>query len=451
MSTQLGINSSVIRDHKTAFWTFIVGAGTIGIGCLAFKYKSKVRGKQQRNNVEKDTESFVLKETTKTACKIMEYATDLMPEMKKFKEQMNELKLNLNCGLVQQPQYQAPKEWKSSSYEEMMKHTSVKCAPIVHGLVEKGLVNVMLGGASTCKSIAMREVARIAATGERCEFMPSDCEPSEQMDVLFYRMEEFPGEDERKYGKGSIFSDTGIQWRTRSEIKNFTLQGLLDDIELFAKQATKDTLICIDPITKLKDYVHEKFIAGAERIQSLAPKGVVLTFLISAHVDEVNDWKPLTSENIKGGDKLIQQAGSVFVVRKERRGGSYRYFQTLKEPKGYAPRENVIVCRITEKIIDAENKYTYLDFVDEKSEVEARPLKPKAIPDSSKGNEGKSQEEEWLEQAIEIEKMSDRMSLTEVAKKLKISRTTVYNRLAYLNEWRSRNQEEAEAQTEGEE
>ena len=455
METKNFILPSVIKDHQTAFWTIVVSVGTVGVGCLAYKYKSMVNAKDKsqlhNNKTEKETESYVLKETAKTACKIMENATDLMPEMRKIKDQLNELKFNLNNNQWQQSPSQTSKEWKASSYEEMMTQTSVKFAPIAKGYVEKGLVNVMLGGAGVCKSLAMRQLARIAATGERCEFLPPDCEPSEKMDVLFYRMEEFPGEDERKYGKGRIFSDAGILWRTRSEIEVFTLQGLLDDIELFAKQATKDTLICIDPITKLKDYVHDKFIAGAERIQSLAPKGVILTFLISAHVEEIGDWKEITSEHIKGGDKLIQQAGSVFVVRKERRGGCYRYFQILKEPKGYALREDVVVCKITETVLDAENKYTYLTFVDEKSEVEARPLKPKVVPDSNKGDETKSREAEWLEQAIEIERMSEQISLTEVAKKLNISRPTVYKRLAFLNEWRSQKQDEAVSQSEGEE
>lgn len=451
MNSKSSINSSVIKDHKTAFWTFLVCAGTVGVSCIAYKYKATVNAKKtsqvNNNKTEKETESYVLKETAKTACKIMENATDLMPEMRKIKDQLNELKLNLSNNQWQQSPTHAPKDWKSSSYEEMMRQTSVKYAPIVRGLVEKGLVNVLLGGAGVCKSLVMRQIARIAATGERCEFMPPDCEPTEKMDVLFYRMEEFPGEDERKYGKGRIFSDAGILWRTRSDIENFTLQGLLDDIELFAVQVTRDTLICIDPITKLSDYVHEKFIAGAERIQSLAPKGVILTFLISAHLDEVNDWKPITSEHIKGGDKLIQQAGSVFVVRKERRGGSFRYFQILKEPKGYAPREDVVVCKISEKVLDAENKYTYLEFVDEKREVEARPLKSKAVPDNNKGDETKNQEEVWLDQALDIEKMSGKMPLTEIAKKLNISRTTLYNRLAFLEEWRSGNQNEAESQS----
>lgn len=455
MNSNFSINSSVIKDHKTAFWTFLVCAGTVGVSCIAYKYKAKVnatKASQVNNNkTEKETESYVLKETAKTACKIMENATDLMPEMRKIKDQFNELKLNLSNNQLQQSPTQAPKDWKSSSYEEMMKQTSVKYAPIIRGLVEKGLVNVLLGGAGVCKSLAMRQIARIAATGERCEFLPPDCEPTEKMEVLFYRMEEFPGEDERKYGKGRIFSDAGILWRTRSDIENFTLKGLLDDIEQFAMQVTKDTLICIDPITKLSDYVHEKFIAGAEKIQSLAPNGVILTFLISAHLDEVNDWKPITSEHIKGGDKLIQQAGSVFVVRKERRGGSFRYIQILKEPKGYAPREDVVVCKISEKVLDAENKYTYLEFVDEKKEVEARPLKSKAVPDNNKGGETKNQEEVWLEQALDIEKMSVKMPLTEIAKKLNISRPTLYHRLAFLEEWRLENQDEAESQPEGEE
>lgn len=448
------INQIVVNNPKTAFWSMATLLGAGGISCLVYKYKSKIRVKSDAElysiKTDKDTESDVIKTAIKTACKMMENATDIAPEIKKMKEQMDKMQEQMknnggdsNSNPNPQSSSNAAQQWRSSSYEDMMRRTAVKCAPIVPGLVEKGLVNVCLGGAGVGKSLVMRQIARVAATGERCEFMPADSEPSAKMGVLFYRMEEFPGEDERKYGAGRIFSDAGIQWRTKSDLKNFNLQGLLDDIELFAKQATEDTLICIDPITKLKDYNHEKFIVGVERIQRVAPKGVILTFLISAHVDEVKDWTPLTSTDIKGGDKLIQQAGSVFVVRKERRGNGYRYFQVLKEPKGYAPKDSVVVCKIIETVIDKDNKNTHMVFVDEKREAEARPLRPKAV-DSNNDEIPKSQEQEWLEQALAIEKMlSEKVTKTDIATKLDISRPTIYDRLKFLEEWRE-NQEPQE-------
>ena len=85
---------SVIKDRQTAFWTFVVSVGTVGIGCLAYKYKSKVNAKDKsqlhNNKTEKETESYVLKETAKTACKIMENATDLMEERSKIKDKLKE-------------------------------------------------------------------------------------------------------------------------------------------------------------------------------------------------------------------------------------------------------------------------------------------------------------------------------------------------------------------------
>ena len=133
---------------------------------------------------------------------------------------------------------------------------------------------------------------------------------------------------------------------------------------------------------------------------------------------------------------MIQQAGSVFVVRKERRGGSYRYFQVLKEPKGYAPKDSIITCKIVETSVDEDNKNTHMVFIDEKLETEARPLKPKAI-DSKNDDAPKSQEQEWLEEALAIEKMvNDGVKKTTIAERLDMTRTTLYERLRFLKEWR---------------
>ena len=235
------INQMVVNNPKTAFWSVFAYAGAASIGCGLFYVRSKIRVKSEAKlhnlKTDKDTESEVLKAAAKTACHIMESATDITPEIKKVKEQMDKLQDQMKNGVGnnssntnQQPSSGVTQQWQSSSYEDMMKRTTVKCVPIVPGLVEKGLVNVCLGGAGVGKSLVMRQIARIAAIGERCEFMPAESEPSAKMGVLFYRMEEFPGEDERKYGAGRIFSDAGILWRTKSDLANFNLQGLLDDI-----------------------------------------------------------------------------------------------------------------------------------------------------------------------------------------------------------------------------
>lgn len=87
----------------------------------------------------------------------------------------------------------------------------------------------------------------------------------------------------------------------------------------------------------------------------------------------------MTLEDIKGGDKAVQLAGSVIAFRKERTGDKYRFIQCLKEPKGSAMPFNgqVLVCELVEKTIDEENKYIYYKYKDIKDEEVARPFKPK--------------------------------------------------------------------------
>ncbi len=49
-------------------------------------------------------------------------------------------------------------------------------------------------------------------------------------------------------------------------------------------------------------------------------------------IDEINDWKPLTTEHIKGGDKGVQQAGAVIALRKEGTPGDDHRFIQCKKP-----------------------------------------------------------------------------------------------------------------------
>ena len=64
-------------------------------------------------------------------------------------------------------------------------------------------------------------------------------------------------------------------------------------------------------------------------------------------------------------------------------------------------------------------------------------MKTKAV-DCKNEKKKKSQEEEWLEQALVIEKMlNDGATKTDIATKLGIARPTLYDRLRFLEEWRT--------------
>jgi hypothetical protein len=107
--------------------------------------------------------------------------------------------------------------------------------------------------------------------------------------------------------------------------------------------------------------------------------GHTLTPVASIHLDEIKDWTCLSLENIKGGDRAVQLAGSVIAFRKERTGEKFRFIQCLKEPKGSAMPFNgqVLVCELVEKNIDNQSKYLYYQYVDTRDETVARPVKPK--------------------------------------------------------------------------
>jgi hypothetical protein len=143
---------------------------------------------------------------------------------------------------------------------------------------------------------------------------------------------------------------------------------------------TEDIAVLIDPATKFGDYTHKEFVKGVEEAMRIAKSnGYTLTPVASIHLDEIKDWTCLSLENIKGGDKAVQLAGSVIAFRKERTGEKFRFIQCLKEPKGSAIPFNgqVLVCELVEKNIDNQNKYLYYKYVDTRDETVARPVKPK--------------------------------------------------------------------------
>ena len=252
---------------------------------------------------------------------------------------------------------------------------------IVDGYMAKGLVNLLVAGGGVGKSILLTQIALAVAKGERPEFLPDTCQKSCKQPVFFYRIEHFPNELKGKYGEGKVFEGSGINWVLPENLSSKTLSGFLEHLYGLAQKISSDALVCADPATKLDGYNHEDFIRGVEEAQEIAKaNGHTLTILASIHADEKEDWKYFSSCNIKGGDKGFQQAGSVALFRKERTGEDYRYFKSLKDPKGSpTPFDGKVLVMKKEKTqLDPKNSYLHFVYVDIKEEAKALPLKPKA-------------------------------------------------------------------------
>jgi Mor family transcriptional regulator len=319
-----------------------------------------------------------------------------------------------------------PTSWKGKTTKEMLAQVpDIDPSEVIAlGLVGVGLINFLVAGAGVGKSILMYQIALAVANGEKMAFLPPSCPKAKKMDVVFYRLENYPGELSGKYGDAKILNLPNIRWVLNANLPDNTTSSLLKDIEECAKGIERDSLICIDPVTKLQDYNHAKFISSVEAVQQEAKaKGVILTFLVSAHVDEISNWKILTSEKIKGGDKLIQQAGAVFALRNERNGSDFRFIQVLKAPKGQSDPVTVTVCEILKEDIDEHNKNIYLKYIQEKKIEDALPIKPKA----NSGYIGGKKRVITLEDVKQMKQMVlDGKKVAEIAKHLKVSPKTVY-------------------------
>ena len=249
----------------------------------------------------------------------------------------------------------------------------------VEGFVAIGLVNWLLAGAGVGKSIFMVQIAVAVSSGTKIEFLPQGSHIPHNTLVVFYRIEVFANEYSGKYGDGEMLENSGIKWRDRNDLSSSNYQGLIDDLKQMVEAISEDTLVCIDPATKLPDFDAGKFAEEAEILMNRAKeKGFCLTFLCSAHLDEIEVWKSLTTLDIRGGDRLIQTAGSVFAIQKERTGDEYRFIKILKESKGFVGDSQVLVCKIV-----SGNNFVHAEYVCHKNEAEALPLKPKAESDSS--------------------------------------------------------------------
>ena len=402
----------LIADNpKTTFWS-VVGTGLVlGIKHYFFKKEKKVETecdinkttRENENEILKkhvDTECDILKKVSDTACEVFKQATSVAPDMKEIKESLKatneelravkeELKATkegftqVNPPMTEEnpTQCASGNEFKGRSSADLFKQSYTSTGKwIVDCYMKVGLLNFLVASSGKGKSIALTDIARAVDKGVRPAFLPDTCCASVKQIVKYYRLEDFTDELTGKYGEGKVLKESGIEWFLPEDLSEKSLDAFIDHLKGVVGTLTEDATIFVDPATKLSGYKHEAFIKGVEEAMEAAKRrGITMSVVASIHHDEISDWTPLTAETIKGGDKGIQQAGSVTALRNERTGNEYRLFQCLKEPKGSRTpfNGNVVVCKIVSENIDENNINTYLQYVDVKPEVEARPMKPK--------------------------------------------------------------------------
>lgn len=391
-----------IKDRKTLSYTSI-GFAFFGFVCIAVHhYKRKSDAQYYKEKSKADAENAIRKKRAETECDIMKMASQTAFSMMKRNNSVNsdgegnkaeafetkdeiksegeDMNQNSNSSDTRCSSTQvSDTDYRGCSSEELF-NRSYKCHTnwIVDGYMKTDMINLLVAGAGVGKSICLTQIAIAVAKGIRPEFLPSCKEASVKMHVLFYRLEDFSGELEGKYGNGEVFHGSDLEWFLPRHLPVNSLDGFLEHLKGVMEVAKKDVLVCIDPVTKLSGYKHENFIKGMEKVMAMAKShGITMTVAASIHLDEIKDWTELTNSNIKGGDKALQQAGSVTAIRRERREG-HCYLQCMKEPKGY-PKPfdgNVLVCKFEEGTPDVD-RYLHYSFDCIKPEAEARPLKNK--------------------------------------------------------------------------
>lgn len=388
MSNLINIPTShvpVIHDKKTAICTLVTFAG-IGIICItAYWCKSRIKVIESIRIKNNETDNKIRYEEAKTKCKMKVMAASQTSEVKDDPATVQSSEQDDNASAS------GGTDLNADSSADLFNRSSGgdNSKWIVDGYMRVGLVNLLVAGANIGKSNFMTQIALAVAKGEKLEFLPEECSPSVKLPVVYYRLEDFAGELEGKYGKGLVFAGSGIKWFMSRHFSQNNLTGFVEHLRLLASTLTEDTLVCIDPATKLDRYNHSAFIKGVEEAMAIAQsRGFVLTILASIHLDEIKDWNVLTLDSIKGGDQAIQKAGSVTAIRRERNGDDYRFLQCLKEPKGSDKPFNgdVLVCKKVEEKLDDNNKYLHYKFVTLKKEGKARPEKSKLQHDDTQGD-----------------------------------------------------------------
>ena len=283
------------------------------------------------------------------------------------------------------------------SYDEMQTRP-MECEDgvIADGYIMKGQLTFCVGGADSGKTFIAIDTAIAAASGAVPTYLPPTSRPSERMNVIIYRLENRAGEMPKRYGTGSVFQGLPIKWIMRTDLPSPTQEGLISDIKGQCERITTDTLIIVDPLSKLNGWSFRQYIYEMEAIQlECAEKGIVLSVFTTGHTEEDKPWNALTSDRIVGGDDMIRDGSSVFSLRHERSGKAYRFLQVLKPPKGGVDKETVSVVRFEGIDENDPDSYTHLVYDCEKTIQNALPKKPKpedddiAIETGKKNGRGK--------------------------------------------------------------
>lgn len=378
----------VIHNEDEAKLTLLVAFGTGLITVGGFWLKSRIGGNEKIRQHKKEKEIDINYYKAKTEWDMKRKSSSPTSEDKNLSEGMGKVMDEFGNKQDHNASSSEGIDLNAFSSADLFNRTSCTYNSkwIVDGFMKKGLVNLLVAGSNTGKSILMTQIALAVAKGKELEFLPNASSPSVKLPVIYYRLEDFAGELEGKYGDGKVLFESGIQWFLPEHLPQNNLKGFVEHLKHLASTLTKDTLVCIDPATKLDGYNHSDFIKGVEEAMAVAKSfGFVLTIIASIHLDEIPDWKYLSLDHIKGGDQAIQKAGSVTAIRKERTGEDYRYLQCLKEPKGHRKpfKGEVLVCRVVEKKLDDNNKYLHYEYFGTKKEEIARPEKPKLQQDDT--------------------------------------------------------------------
>ena len=289
---------------------------------------------------------------------------------------------------------------------------------IVEGYILKGQITFCVAGADSGKTIFAVDTGIAAASGTVPTYLPPNSRPSEKMNVIFYRLEDRPGEMPKRYGAGKVFNSLPFFWIMRGDLQAPTHDGLIEDIKGQCEKITEDTLFIVDPLTKLPGFDAAKFIKETEDLQiEYAKKGIILTFFCTAHTEEEKPWKPLTTDQILGGDKLLQQAASVFSIRLERGGKCYRFLQVLKPPKGEVDKDTVSVVKFVGRDANLPDSYTHMEYCDEKTIQQALPMKQKAEEEDDSKKDGRG--EPWLDEEVDkLMELAKTHTAQDIAKEL---------------------------------
>lgn len=385
----------MIKNWRNVGWAALSAAITAAI---TYSIKAVVNHFSNKSNSNVQTKAAMVLEDHKleNAKELEEKKTE---ERKKRLEDEEEHRRKMNE--IAEEQRRKHRESQQAALEQVNGDTSLDTDPnlrssasvftrpsgfgpkvwLVDGYAKPGQITLVVAGGGVGKSTLLLQIAKAVANGERAEFLPDSCCASLKQDVVYYRIEDFPDELEGKYGKGKVFDGLNIQWVLPEDLGVNSLSAFLDHVKRLAHKLERDTLVCVDPATKLDGHSHEACIKGLEDAQKIAKaNSVTLSFIVAAHHDEIKDWKHLTTEDIKGGDKGVQQAGSVIALRMEGTpGGNHRFIQCLKAPKGHAMPfpEGVLVCKYVKSKLDNDNWYLHFEYVEIKPETDARPEKAK--------------------------------------------------------------------------